>query len=245
MDKDHIEQNLNIYFQCLTKSYENKDIEPIIGVLYGFVSFYDQGLHNNYEISMSSNININISKSVFIDTLIPFFKKLVSQDDFHLLKKYIYFLDNNDTLWSNLLNELYMMFYPEDFHKMFPEKYYNLMKDLSFRYVINDKETECESNLMDFFDKYKEYWLKIIPRSIKESNKKRLFERTVGLFIAYCYKNNIDSSDFTIKLDYIFNNLDKIYAYVELNDLDRDSSLCYEQISKMILSSFTGYKGIN
>lgn len=217
MRKEKLEKNLNIYYECLCKVYENKDIEPLIDVLYTLVEIYDDGLHKTYDINGVDAKLVKNNKALFIDTTIEFFTKLVKNNDDNILEEYVNISFNNGAKWYDITYFLYALIYPSDYYNKDVKRYYGVFKTLATNYVYHENNDNYYIRIQQYLEEYKEYFDKIEWIPLKDLNRKIYLNHIISIVIANLYLDDITFYKLPKIIDYVYNNLEYIKDFMDTN----------------------------
>ena len=236
---------LRIYSECLEEEYYDKSIEPLLKNLYCLVYCYERGIkEGKYTNLFMDNYSIDKLRIEFVSKLIDLFKKIVNDNN----QNKVYnacrvFLASNDL--SKINYGLKTIFYPQDFYREDSDQYYSIMNDIIFWYSHNndDKTDIIESidkDLKEILDLYKDY-LYAIPNESKDDIYKSIsFVDYMKIVIAHYYKDKLDNSIFPKVLDYVYQNIDLIDDFYEMNNYDKvdptinDDYICQKIVDKII-----------
>ena len=234
-----MQKNLNIYFQCLFKSYHNEDIEPLIEVLYTLVEMYDEELNKNYDVNGPDANLIRKNKSAFIETLIDLFTKLIKNDDIYFLKDYIHFSFDYGAKWYDIEYFLYALIYPKDFYKKNNEKYYEVFKTLASNVAYKSDDDNYPLTIQQYLDEYKKYYSTLEWIPLKDFPKKLYFNYIMSIMIANFYVDDVTHYKIPRVVDYVFNNLEYIRDFLNTNGIDnkKESNKLKEILVSKILSN--------
>ena len=235
MNKDVIVKNLNIYFECLYKTYQNEDIEPLIEFLYTLVDIYDDGLNKSFDINgVDANI-VRINKAMFINTTIDLLTKLVKNNDYNFLENYLNFSYDNGARWNDIVNFLYALIYPKDFYQIDPKNFYSVFKTLTTDYAYGDKQNnDYGLEIQNYLEEYKKYYNNLDWVSLADMPKKIYFNYIISVVIGNLYMDNISYDKLPRVIEYVHDNLYYIKDFLNTND----SSNPYEsfKLKKILVS---------
>ena len=218
MNKDVIVKNLNIYFECLYKTYQNEDIEPLIEFLYTLVDIYDDGLNKSFDINgVDANI-VRINKAMFINTTIDLLTKLVKNNDYNFLENYLNFSYDNGARWNDIVYFIYALIYPNDFYEKDPKRFYEVFKTLTTNYAYHKKNEMYYLRIENYLEVYKKYFDNLDWASLADMPKMMYFNYIISVVIGNLYMDEVSVSKLPKVLDYVHDNLYYIKDFLNTND---------------------------
>ncbi len=213
---EKLEKNLIIYYECLTRRYQNDDIEPLLELLYDLIDKFDDDIMT-YNSMMSNNDIVRSNKSEFVEKLIELFTKLVKDNRFNDLDKYMEIIKTCELTFASI-DYLYLMAYPKDYYTQSPKEYFDAFRRFTFKFLYTPVKLDQRVLIGKILTIYKDYVRIFSTTNLEELDKRSFFQAYGAYMLADFYAN--DYQDFTIYdvFDYLYENIDELREFAVLND---------------------------
>ena len=213
---EKLEKNLNIYFQCINKSYQNDDITPLLELLYDLVDKFDDDIMT-YNSMMSNNDLVRINKSEFIEKAIKLLTKIVKDNRFNDLDKYMEIIKICELSYASI-DYLYIMSYPKESYMESPKDYFDIFRRFTFKFLYVPEKLDTNVLIGNLLTVYKDYVRMFPVRNQHEIDKRNFFQGYGSCMLADFYANEYQDISINDLFDYLYNNIDELREFAALNN---------------------------
>jgi hypothetical protein len=246
MNKNIKDIFLEIYYLCLEKKYYDPSIGSLHELLYKIIIGLESELKRSVAVKIFKNEHLNDdTRAEYVRDLTHLFMRIVKderENQVYPACKLIF--DLSSKRWLDLLTNLKVFFYPKEAYDEENYRYHELLGEIVTEYVykknngyecIDEKDFDVlDPDFIKILDMYREYHAGIRIKDSNDFKRVSRFGNYIENVIAYYYKDKYDISLFPKVLDYVFNNVEQLDAFRELNNPNRDKCIEEAHIKRII-----------
>ena len=207
---------VNIYYECLNKSYKDDSLEPLLNSVYKIINYYDWELTEIMGIEGDTAIYLK-RKSIILFTrdLFSLIKYLIKFNNYENFDEIVEFLYEINIQWNQLINALKSMYCPDTLDI---DDYYHIFRLLCNNSHYTDLNKYDHSlKITEYLRVYKEFYNSVTSNK-DEFFKRIFFQQYSPMIMGELYKANVETIDLYKAFDYLLDNYKALSDFIKTND---------------------------